>query len=126
MCGLKTVSNQYGSHGNDCPRGLMCYSDIVCGNGPKAQNVLTSGGRAADGQFYTQEQQVDGRTIGSAKSHDVVLKQDLGNGRWFPEEDIDALHEETANSSPMKTVGVVLYCSLIGVFGMSHWFSFNL
>ncbi|KAL7521885.1 hypothetical protein ACHAWX_006580 [Stephanocyclus meneghinianus] len=116
MCGLTTVSNQYGSHGNDCPKGLMCYSDIVCGNGPKAQNVLSAGGRAADGLIYAQEQRVDGRTVGSVKSHDVVLEQDLGNGRWSPEEDVDALHEETGNSCSMKTVGFLLYSALVCLF----------
>jgi hypothetical protein len=33
-CGLESKQGQYGSSGNDCPKGLMCYADIHCGNGP--------------------------------------------------------------------------------------------
>ena len=35
-CGLSSKQNQYGSSGNDCPPGLMCYADISCRNGPGA------------------------------------------------------------------------------------------
>eukprot|EP00804_Cyclotella_cryptica_P031380 CCRYP_012195-RA/>CCRYP_012195-RA protein AED:0.28 eAED:0.28 QI:0/-1/0/1/-1/1/1/0/331 len=126
MCGLTTQSNHYGSHGNDCPKGLMCYSDIVCQNGPNAQNAISSSGRSVDGQYYsTREESLDGRTIGSIKSNEVVLKQDVEHGRWFPEEErMDALHEDNANVSTMRTLDGVLYCAIVGVFAiMNPWFS---
>lgn len=29
-CGKTTITDQYGTNGNDCPEGLMCFGDIVC------------------------------------------------------------------------------------------------
>jgi hypothetical protein len=42
MCGLSTKNDHYGSSGNDCPHGLMCYADIQCGNGPGESAVSVS------------------------------------------------------------------------------------
>lgn len=38
-CGFSSKQNQYGSSGNDCPKGLMCYADISCMNGPGPYNI---------------------------------------------------------------------------------------
>ena len=37
-CGLSSKQGQYGSSGNDCPPGLMCYAEISCKNGPGEQS----------------------------------------------------------------------------------------
>ncbi|KAL3796136.1 hypothetical protein HJC23_000639 [Cyclotella cryptica] len=42
LCGITVWENHYGSSGNDCPHGSMCYSDITCGNGPGPQTTSTS------------------------------------------------------------------------------------
>lgn len=42
ICGLSTKNDHYGSSGNDCPQGLMCYADIQCGNGPGESAISTS------------------------------------------------------------------------------------
>lgn len=41
-CGLESKQGQYGSSGNDCPKGLMCYADIPCTNGPGESAVAVS------------------------------------------------------------------------------------
>ncbi|KAL3769765.1 hypothetical protein ACHAWO_011293 [Cyclotella atomus] len=41
VCGVNVTSTHYGSSGNDCPEGNMCYSDIACGNGPGPDTTTT-------------------------------------------------------------------------------------
>jgi hypothetical protein len=42
ICGVNVTSNHYGSSGNDCSGGNMCYSDIACGNGPGPDSTTTT------------------------------------------------------------------------------------
>ena len=42
ICGVNVVSNHYGASGNDCPKNFMCYSDIICGNGPGPETTTSS------------------------------------------------------------------------------------
>lgn len=41
ICGLSVTADHYGSNGNDCPDGLMCYADITCRNGP-GESMISS------------------------------------------------------------------------------------
>jgi hypothetical protein len=99
MCGLKSTSDHYGANGNDCPKGMMCFSDIVCMNGPNAVEGALSG-RGMD-----LGENIEERTSGGIKVGEVSLIQDyVDEERWFPkdvggDEEINALNSNSVASS---------------------------
>eukprot|EP00956_Cyclotella_meneghiniana_P043715 scaffold284381_cov83-Cyclotella_meneghiniana.AAC.3 len=106
MCGLSTVSDHYGSNGNDCPKGLMCFSDITCENTPPDSSNALFNGRISPNDDDT----MNGRMNGEIKSMEVSLKQDLEKSRIQEMEeaiDVDAsLQENSAMSNGLSAVSV--------------------
>lgn len=96
----------------------MCFSDIVCMNGPNAVEGALSG-RGMD-----LGENIEERTSGGIKVGEVSLIQDnVDEERWFPkdvggDEEIIALNSNAVASSSERR-GSVLFFSVFSVVVMS-------
>ena len=113
LCGFSSKQNQYGSSGNDCPKGLMCYADISCMNGPGPYNVPeetvsheateTLNEPSALGKFTTDSTEKNVISLDESNTDSLDISSDTGKSNNSDSTEAKE-YEENGNTDKVVTV----------------------